>query len=244
MFLPAASWAEAYGKPVEVMGGGSGVGVAALLNGSADIATVARPLEEAEHQELTKRFGAPPVVTKVAYDAIAIFVHKDNPVSKMTMDELREIYVAGGKIDNWSQFDWATPAQIAPLARQPNSGAFVFFRESVGRKRAEFKEGIPGLPGSREIVRLIEATPTAIGFAVLSAQRGGVKPLAISSTPDRKAVMPTAEAIRDGTYPISRPLYFVSSPKASPRTKKFIEFVLSKEGSVIAKKEGYTSLRE
>ncbi len=238
----ASSWAEAFGAPVEVSGGGSGIGVAALINGSADIATVARPLDESENQELTKRFGAAPVVTKVAYDALAVFVHKDNPVSKITIGELREIYIAGGKIDNWSQLGGKAPSKIAPLVRHSNSGALVYFREAVLGKRAEFKEGMRGFSTGADIVLLIEVTPTAIGFALPSNQRDGVKPLALSAAPDRESVIPTGKTIRDGTYPISRPLYFVSSPKASAETKKFIEFVLSKEGQSFAEKQGYTPL--
>ena len=242
MVVLAAEWAEAHRKPVEVSGGGSGIGVAALLNGSADIATVARPLEQGESEALTKQFGAAPVVTKVVHEALAVFVHKDNPVSKMTFDELRGIYGTGGKIDNWSQLGGAIASQIAPLGRHSNSGAYFYFRETVFGKRAEFKMGIRGVSGYGDTVKLIAATPTAIGFAPLPYQHDGVKPLALCSAPDREAVMPTDKSIRDGTYPISRPLYFVSSPKASAETKTFIEFVLSKDGRAVAAKQGYTAL--
>ena len=242
MVVLAAEWAEAHRKPVEVSGGGSGIGVAALLNGSADIATVARPLEQGESEALTKQFGAAPVVTKVVHEALAVFVHKDNPVSRMTFDELRGIYGTGGKIDNWSQLGGAIASQIAPLGRHSNSGAYFYFRETVLGKRAEFKEGIREFSGSPDTVKLIATTPTAIGFAPPRYQRDGVKPLALSSAPEREPVLPTTKTIRDGSYPISRPLYFVSSPKASAETKKFIEFVLSKEGQSVAAKQGYTAL--
>lgn len=238
----ASSWAGAFGAPVEVSGGGSGIGVAALLNGSADIATVARPLEVGENEQLTKRFGAAPFVTKVAYDSLAVFVHKDNPVSKISFVGLREIYFNGGKFDDWKQLGGPDSVQIVLTARGMNSGAHYFFREAVGGKRAEFKAGIPTFSGSDDILRIIAETPAAIGYAAPAHRRDGVKALAVSAGVGGEPVMPTAQAIRDGTYPLSRPLYFVSSPKASAETKRFIDFVTGNVGQTIAEKEGATPL--
>ena len=240
----ASSWAGAFGAPVEVSGGGSGIGVAALLNGSADIATVARPLEVGENEQLTKQFGAAPVVTKVAYDSLAVFVHKDNPVSKISIPELRGIFFEGGKIDDWKQLGGPDSVRIAPVGHGGNSGMQAFLQAVVGGKGARWKSGISTFSGTNDGIAVIAQSPSAIGYAYPASRREGVKIVAVSSENGREPVMPTPQTIRDGTYPLARPLYFVSSPKASAETKRFIHFVTSNVGQTIAEKEGATPLSD
>ena len=116
MVVVAQDLADKYGEAIEVNGGGSGIGVAALLNESAEIAMSARELEPVEIQKLTEKFGGPPVQTVVAYDALAIFVHKDNPVERITFDGLREVFLEGGKCDHWKVFGAAPLGEIVPFA--------------------------------------------------------------------------------------------------------------------------------
>lgn len=242
MVQAALAWAEAFSGSVEVSGGGSGIGVAALLDGSADIATLARPLQKDEAERLTKLFGAAPVVTPVAFDALAVFVHKDNPVSKISLIELRDVFFANGKLDDWKQLGGADSRRIIPASRHSNSAANNFFHEAVGGKRAEFK-AFQMYSGSNEIVDAIASIPASIGYASLAFRRDGVKPLALSGNIGGEPVLPTAQTIRDGTYPLSRPLYFVSSLTARAETKAFIGFVTGKVGQPLVEKQGFTTLK-
>ena len=157
----AQAWAEAYHEvdksvSVEVSGGGSGIGVAALINGTCDIANSSRKLEKEEEEKATAKYGGKhPTEHLVGYDALAIYVHPSNPISEISVEQLSEIYKEGGKISKWSELGVTAPGgqdEIARVSRQNNSGTYHYFREAVVGKKADFKQGSRDMNGSKEVV--------------------------------------------------------------------------------------------
>jgi phosphate transport system substrate-binding protein len=240
----AQAWAEGYGATIEVKGGGSGIGFASLIDGTAQIAMSSREPEVEEMRKLTENFGGPPVQTLVAYDVLAAFVNKANPVERITFDELRGIYFEGGRIDDWKQLGVANTGAIVRLGRMSGSGVGVYnlFRTTIGGRRSEFRTGSKDFPGSAEVVTHCAKTPAAICYAALGYAHDGVKPLAVAKDKDGKPALPTPTAVRDGSYPLGRKLYFVTSPKADAATKKFVEFVTGPNGQKMAVEYGLISL--
>src|SRR5689334_4548438 len=170
----AQAWAEAYQQidknvSVEVSGGGSGIGVAALINGTCDIANSSRALEPEEVQKAKAKHGHDPKEYLVGYDALAIYVHPSNPMTEISIEELSEIYKEGGKIDKWSQLNAKLPSgdEIIRVSRQNNSGTYHYLREVVVGKKSDMKLGSRDMNGSKDVVELVSRTPNAIGFSGL-----------------------------------------------------------------------------
>ena len=201
---------------VEVAGGGSGVGIAALIAGTIEMANSSRPLKTDEIDKARARHGVDPVMTVAGYDALAVFVHRDNPVNRLALDDLRAIYAEGGSAQRWSDSGVANPAcprdTIIRLSRQSSSGTYDFFRE-VALGRRDFKLGTLELNGSKEVVELVSHTPCAIGYSGMGYATPGVKMVGISRNDSSPAIAPSAEAALDRRYPIARPC--TSSPPAN-----------------------------
>ena len=244
MVVVAQDLADKYGEAIEVNGGGSGIGVAALLNESAEIAMSARELEPVEIQKLTEKFGGPPVQTVVAYDALAIFVHKDNPVERITFDGLREVFLEGGKFDHWKVFGAAPLGEIVPFAGN-DLGKAAFFRGAIGGKRAEFKAGVRRFSGNpSDGVELCAVTRTCICYSRPAAAQDGVKALAVAKDKDGKPLVPSPANVRDGSYPLARKLYFVTTAKADAATVKLVAFVTSPEGQKVVADAGLVPVKD
>ncbi len=246
----AQSWAEAYGSvapdvSVEVSGGGSGIGVAALLNGTCDIANSSRHLELEEVEKAKAKYGGAPEETQVAYDALAIYVHPSNPLTEISIDELGEIYREGGRFGKWSDLGvviQGAPDEIVRVSRQNNSGTYHYFREAVVGKKADFKPGSRDLNGSKDVVALVENTPSAIGYSGIGYRTNKVKVLKISRKKGEPGIEPSIANTLDKTYPIARPMFFYTPPSAPEHVQRYIAWVLGPEGQALVKEKGYIPL--
>ncbi len=249
----AQAWAEAYAKvsplvSIEVSGGGSGIGIAALLNGTADIANSSRKLEEKEIQKIESTGGKHPNEYVVAYDAVTFFVHKDNPMSEIAIEDLAQLYKEGGKIDKWSQLGvknipGSKGDNVVRVSRQNNSGTYHYVREVVIGKSGDFKSGSLDMNGSKDVVELIARTPNAIGYSGLGYATAQVKILKIASKKGQPAVMPSIQSTLDKSYPISRPLFMYTPSTESEAAKKYIGWVMSDVGQKIVVENGYVPLK-
>lgn len=247
----AQVWAEEYAKvrtnvAVEVAGGGSGVGIAALIDGTVALANSSRPLKPAEIEKARARAGKEPVEIIAGYDALAVFVHKDNPIEQITLHQLAEIYGEGGHIERWSDLGVTNTLckrdRIIRVSRQSSSGTYDFFREIALGKR-DFKLGTLELNGSKEVVDLVAHTPCAIGYSGMGYATPGVKMLRVARTAEGPFVAPTAEATLSRAYPIARPLFLYTLGQPEGDTRDFIEWILSPAGQAIVARVGYVPLR-
>lgn len=247
----AQAWAEAYAKidpavSVEVSGGGSGVGVSALINGTCDIANSSRKLEKEEEEKATAKYGGQhPAEYLVGYDALAIYVHPSNPLTEITVEQLSEIFREGGKLNKWS--DLATqvpgaPDEIVRVSRQNNSGTYHYFREAILGKKADFKAGSRDMSGSKDVVELVGNTPGAIGYSGFGYKTDKVKILNVAKKSGQPSVMPSIETTLNKTYPIARPMFMYVPPGASEHVTKYLAWVRSAAGQVVVEHSGYVPL--
>jgi len=249
----AQAWAEEYAKveptvSIEVSGGGSGIGVAALINGTADLANSSRKLEP-EEEEKAKKAGKAPKEHMVGFDGLAIYVHKSNPLEEISIEDLGEIYREGGKIDKWSQLGVkAIPGgkgeDIVRVSRQNNSGTYHYFREAVVGKKKDYKSGSLDMNGSKDVVELVSKTPNAIGFSGLGYATPAVKIVKVAKKKGEPAVMPTIATVLDKSYPIARPLYMYTPGEEPPHVKKYLDWTLSEAGQHIVQTAGYVPLQK
>jgi phosphate transport system substrate-binding protein len=246
----AQTWAEAYQKvdpnvSIAVSGGGSGTGIAALINGTVDIANTSRKLKRIERNQ-AKTNGHDPVEFIVGYDALAIFLHKDNPLNAITLEKLAGIYGEGGKIVSWDQLGVKVPGctgqEIIRVSRQNNSGTYEYFREDVLQKM-DFKAGSRDMHGSKDVTDLVEKTPCAIGYSGLAYASEQVKMPCVSAKEGDKCVAPSVATAIDNTYPIARPLFMYTTGKPTGEVKKYLDWILSDEGQCIIQKKGYAPVR-
>ncbi|MDA8620877.1 PstS family phosphate ABC transporter substrate-binding protein, partial [Planctomycetota bacterium] len=207
----AQAWAEEYSKVaggtvVTVTGGGSGTGINAMINGTVDIANASRKMKPSEF-DTARAAGIEPVEHIVGFDALAVYVHKDNPIESITIEQLADIYGENGKVAKWSEIgvDMGDNDEIVRVSRQNNSGTYVYFRNTVLGKQGRYKLGSLDLHGSKDVVELVEKTAGAIGYSGLAYANEHVKlvPVAMNGN---AAVTPSVETAVDGTYPIARPL--------------------------------------
>ena len=247
----AQAWAEAYHEvdknvSVEVSGGGSGIGVAALINGTCDIANSSRKLEKEEEEKATAKYGGKhPTEHLVGYDALAIYVHPSNPISEISIEQLSEIYKEGGKFSKWSDLGITMPAgqdEIVRASRQNNSGTYHYFREAVVGKKNDFKQGSRDMNGSKEVVDLVGTTPSAIGFSGIGYRTDKVKVVKVSKKTGEPSVEPTIKTTLDKTYPIARPMFMYVPPGAKPEVDKYLGWIVSAPGQKLVIESGYVPL--
>jgi len=232
-------WAELYMKKnknetIQVTGGGSGTGIAALINGGTDIASASRRMRERERHLAEKR-GGEVLEIPVALDGVTIYVNVGNPVDSLTLEELKGIYT--GKITNWKEvggFD----RKIIKYSRENNSGTYMYFQEVVLENR-DYSDECQNLPGTAAVVNAVSKDIGGIGYGGIAYSKG-VKVIALKKTKKDKAYYPTKENIKKGLYPLSRKLfYYVFKSKYKGEIRKFIEWVLSLEGQRIVEEVGY-----
>jgi phosphate transport system substrate-binding protein len=246
----AQAWAEEYAAveptvSVEVSGGGSGTGIAALINGTVDIANCSRRVELQEVEQAKKNTGKAPHEYTVGYDALAVYVHKSNPLEEITLDQLAEIYGEGGKVTKWSQLGASMPAgadEIIRVSRQSNSGTYYYFREVILGKGRDFKLGSRDMQGSKDVVELVSKTPGAIGYSGMGYATSEVKALRLARKAGDRSFAPTVENTLNHTYPIARPLFMYALGEPSGPVKKYIDWVLSDTGQKIVTQSGYVPL--
>ena len=246
----AQAWAEAYQQVqpsvvVAVSGGGSGTGIAALINGTVDIANASREIKDKE-LTLARDNGQDPIQHVVGYDALAIFLHSDNPVESMTIEDLREIYVDGGGFTLWTDLGVEVPGcqgqEIVVVSRQNNSGTYAYFREAV-LGDADFRLGTRDMHGSKDVVDLVENTPCAIGYSGLAYAIDHVKMPCVKRGPDADCVEPTVETASDGTYPIARPLFMYTNGQPTGHIGEYMNWIKSDAGQCIILEKGYAPAR-
>jgi phosphate transport system substrate-binding protein len=248
----AQAWAEEYAKvdpaiSVEVSGGGSGVGVAALINGTAEIANSSRKLEPGEVEKAKQKNGQEPKEFLVGYDGLAVYVHKDNPITEISLEELSDIYREGGTLDKWSalgvkSIPGAKGDDIIRVSRQNNSGTYAYFQETVVGKKHDFKPGSMDMNGSKDVVELVGKTPGAIGYSGLGYATPAVKVLKVSKKKGEPHVTPSVATVLDKTYPISRPMFMYTPGEPSGAVKKYLDWIHSEAGQKIVEHTGYVPL--
>ncbi len=248
----AQAWAEEYAKveplvSVEVSGGGSGTGIAALINGTVDIANCSRQFHPQEVEQARKNTGKEPREFKVGYDALAVYVHKTNPIEEITLDQLADIYSEGGKAIKWSQLAVRMSEgadEIIRVSRQSNSGTYEYFREAVLGKGRDFKLGSRDMHGSKDVVELVSKTPGAIGYSGMGYATPDVKTLRIARKAGDKFFAPNIENTLNHTYPIARPLFMYTLGEPVGQVKKYLDWVHSEAGQKIVVQSGYVPLPE
>lgn len=247
----AQAWAEAYGSvnpaiAVAVTGGGSGTGISALINGTVDIANTSREMRESEIEAAEAR-GIHPVQHIVGYDALAVFLHPDNPINEFTFAQLAAIYGEGGAYEEWSDLGATVPGcnsdEIVRVSRQNNSGTYVYFQETV-LGEDPYKLGSRDMHGSKDVVDLVEHTPCAIGYSGLAYATEHVKMPCVAAEEGSACVTPSMETAVDRSYPISRPLFMYSAGEPEGAVKEYLDWILSDEGQCILVEKGYAPVRE
>jgi phosphate transport system substrate-binding protein len=240
----AQAWAEKYrGKrpdvSVQVIGGGSGVGITSLIDGTCDIANASRKMKDKEKQSAIEEHGVEPVEHIVGFDALAVYVHKDSPLDSISMAELAEIYGDGGETTNWSQLEGGANVEITRVSRQNNSGTYVYFREAILGKERDYKDGAVQLSGSKDVVALVSKTPGAIGYSGMGYATDDVKMLEISEKKGEPGVAPTVDNAVSGAYPITRPLHIYTLGDPEGVVKEYLEWIMSAEGQDVVSELGY-----
>ena len=252
MLQLAMAWSEAYKKSqpnvnVEVNGGGSGVGIAGLINGSVDLANSSRAFEDRESADLVAKQSKQPKEFMVGYDALSIYVHKDNPLNEISMEQLAGIYAQDGKIRKWSDLGvksipGAKGDEIVVISRQNNSGTHHYFKEAVIGKKNEQRPDTVNQNGSADVVNLVAITPNSMGYSGMGYKTGAVKVLKVSKKTGDPAVEPNIANTLDKSYPISRPMFMYTAGDPPAHIKKYIDWVLSDAGQSILKDIGYVPL--
>lgn len=243
------AWAEKYmeeypGDFVAVTGGGSGTGLSSLISGTCDIAMSSRNIKEKEIA-LAKQKGINPFQIKVAMDGLAVVVSPKNPVSELTLDELRGIFT--GKISKWKEVG-GPDLKIVLLSREVNSGTHVYFKEHVLRKgdpnsKEEFAPNALLLPSSQAIADEVAGNLSAIGYYGMGYISSKQKPIMVAKDEKSEYEAPAIENVVSGKYPISRPLFLYANGEPQGLIKKFIDFCLSKEGQDIVLKTDFVPLK-
>lgn len=247
----AQAWAEAFEQTqatysLAVSGGGSGTGIAALIEGTTDIANTSRPLTDAEIEQATRTHGVAPDARVVALDALTVFVHPDNPLRGLDFDELACIYGEGGDCESWSDVrGTVVPGcagnRIVRVGRQSNSGTAQYFRESVLGKGRDLRLGSLDLNGSSEVVRLVRHTPCAIAYVGLGYLDDGVKPLCIARQPGDECIAPSTRNAATHRYPITRALFMVTAGTPTPGAATFLAWVQGDEARTVLAHTGYVA---
>lgn len=242
MVILVQRWTEVYPDKstteFQVTGGGSGTGIAALINGTTDICSSSRPIKKDEVAQLEKKFGYKGLEIRVAMDGLAIYVHKSNPLKQLTMAQVKDIFT--GKVTNWNQVG-GKDKPILLYSRENNSGTYEFFKEHVLNKQ-DFAASAQHMAGTAALINAVSKDPNAIGFGG-AAYAKNVKALPIAKDPSAKAVLPSAASIHDGSYPISRFLYFYLNQKPAGSVKKFIDWVISPAGQKVVSEVGYYPIK-
>ena len=226
------------GKIIQVTGGGTGIGVAGLINKVTDIANASRPLTSDERERIKKSWGKEPREIKIALDGITIYVHPDNPIKEISLEQLKSIYT--GKVKSWKDFGWED-RPIIVYTRENNSGTYVFFKEHV-LDNEDYTNRAQSLPGTGAVVDAVSKERYSIGYGGVAYSRG-VKVLPVKTDNKSKAYLPTEVNIRKGLYPISRALYMYTCNYDDPDVKSFIDWILTPDGQKIVSKVGYFPLR-
>ncbi len=243
----AQSWAENYvgvdgSVVVAVSGGGSGTGISAMINGTVDIANSSRAMRS-EEKEAAQANGIDPVEHTVGFDALAIYLHLNNPLKAVSFAQLGSIYGDGGNFDNWSQLGIEVPGcssgEIVRVSRQNNSGTYAYFQEAVLGGGKDFRLGSMDMNGSSEVVDLVASTPCGIGYSGLAYATEEVFMPCVSVDEGSDCVLPSVETAIDGSYPIARPLFMYTAGQPEGQVGAYLGWILGEMGQCILFGKGY-----
>jgi len=244
----AQAWAENYRRvrpdvAIAVSGGGSGTGIASLINGTVDLANSSRDIHADEREKIKAQTGKDVVEHRVARDAIVIYVHADNPIAKISVADLACIYAEKGTCETWTSVGVEVPGcadqKIIRISRQSNSGTYEYFREAVLGKETDFKLGSRDMQGSKDVVDLVSKTPCAIGYSGIGYATGEVKTVCLSKEPQAPCIQPTIENARSGEYPLSRWLYMFTAGEPAGEVKGYLDWIHSDAGQKIVADSGF-----
>ena len=247
----AQAWAEEYQKvrpsvAIAVSGGGTGTGIASLVNGTVDIANASREIKPDEKTQAKQNTGKDVVEHVIAYDALAVYVHKANPLAKITKANLACIYGESGTCAKWTDLGIEVPGcadqEIVRVSRQNNSGTYAFFREWVLGDKADFKLGSRDMQGSKDVVDLVERTPCAIGYSGLGYKTAEVKTPCVAAADDGPCIEPSIAGAISGEYPMSRALYMYTLGEAQGEVARYLAWVSSGVGQQIVERSGFAPL--
>jgi phosphate transport system substrate-binding protein len=241
----ALAWAERYQQVrpevrLAVSGGGSGTGIAAILNGTVDIANASRRITQ-EELRAAESLGITPVEFIVSQDAIAVVVHPQNPIDQLTIQQISDIY--SGVFNNWSELG-GEDRPIVRLSRETNSGTHVYFLEEVLREgdpddQTLFSPDTLLLPSSEGITHEVSDNPNAIGYEGLGYITPGMKVLAVARSAGEPYVLPTIETVNDDTYPIARDLYMYTLGEPTEVVADYMSWIFSEEAQQIVAELGF-----
>jgi phosphate transport system substrate-binding protein len=243
MVILAQRWAEQYMQAhpdvtVQVTGGGSGTGISALINGTTDICNSSRPMKNSERDKLKQRFGSLGVEIKCAQDGLSLYVNEANPVTELTLQQIKEIYT--GNVTNWKAFG-GPDQRIILYSRENNSGTYVYFKDNV-LEGDDFSPSAQNMPGTASVVNAVAKDRAGIGYGG-AAYAKGIKEVKVKKDAGSTAYAPTLESIKNGTYPIARYLYMYLRNRPTGEIKKYVDWILSDDGQKVVKDVGYFPIR-
>ncbi|MGC9530307.1 MAG: phosphate ABC transporter substrate-binding protein [Candidatus Bipolaricaulaceae bacterium] len=224
---------------ISVQGGGSGTGIAALIDGTCEIADASRAMKPSEWERAVQA-GVYPYHWHIANDGIAIVVHPANPVSQLTLEQIKLIYT--GQVTSWKEIG-GPDLRLVPVSRDTASGTFEVFNDIVLRGEEPTAQRILFQPSNAAVADAVARTPGAIGYVGLGYLNPSIKPLAVAAEEGGSYVLPSEETLIDGTYSIARPLYMITDSFPKGAVRQFISFILSDEGQKLVKEAGYVPLR-
>jgi phosphate transport system substrate-binding protein len=239
MVVLGQRWAEGYmatkkDATIQVTGGGSGTGISALINGTTDICQASRAMSAAEKEKLRDRYNTPGVEIPVARDGLSVYVNASNPLGEIAMDKLKLIFT--GKVTNWKDLG-GPDAKIVVYSRENSSGTYVFFKEHV-LNNADYTVRAQSMPGTAAVVNAVAKEKFGIGYGG-AAYAKGIKVLKIKKDAGSPAISADLAHVMDGSYPLSRPLYFYLRNKPTGEIADFVSWVLSGKGQELVTKVGY-----
>ncbi|MBF0358816.1 MAG: phosphate ABC transporter substrate-binding protein [Magnetococcales bacterium] len=244
-------WAKAYTDDkselkIVVDGGGSGNGIAALINGHVEIANTSRKLRNREKNLIANKSNAKPYAIIVGLDAVSVAVHHNNPLNGISLSQLAGIYGKKSKYNTWSDLGVTVPGcesgKIIRVSRKNNSGTYAFFRQTIFGKRAHFNNSLVTRKSSKAVVDHIIADPCAIGYSAMSFLNNDLKTLCVAKTSVKNGcVPPTASFTLNNQYPLARPLFMYTLGEPEGETRSFLAWVRSQEGQDILRKAGFVS---
>ena len=256
----AQAWAEEYQSvepevAVAVSGGGSGTGIAAMINGTVDIANASRKMKQKELKK-ARESGQDPVEHIVGYDALAVFIHQHNPAQSFSFNTLARIFGRGGDATKWSDLGLSVPGcgsdKIVVVSRQNNSGTYAYFKQAVLKSAARagvivkgsFRQGTLDMHGSKDVVDLVEKTPCAIGYSGLAYATDHLKLVCIAKNEGDTCINPSVATASDRSYPIARPLFMYTNGQPQGDIKEYMDWIQSNAGQCILKNKGYAPVHD
>lgn len=232
-------WAEVYmkqqaGAVIQVTGGGSGTGISALINGTTDICQSSRAIKDKEVQLVKAKLGAEPTEITVARDGLAVYVSATSPLEEISMAQLKDIFT--GKVTNWKELG-GPDANIIVYSRENSSGTYVFFKDHV-LGGDDFAAKAQTMPGTASVVNAVAKEQFGIGYGG-AAYAEGIKVLKVKKDEASPAIEVSQATVKDGTYPLSRPLFFYLPKPPEGQVKAFVDWILSPAGQALVSEVGY-----